>query len=95
MSVDENVDGIVYYKERIQWQISHNFYGGSHQDAELDRTLYCWMLRRYLLRRYRTIIDLFIAARSKSSDKIQLRFICNESYDTSSACLLNTTIDAN
>lgn len=30
MSVDENVDGLVYYKERIQWQISHNFYGGSN-----------------------------------------------------------------
>lgn len=28
MSVDENVDGLVYYKERIQWQISHNFSGG-------------------------------------------------------------------
>lgn len=75
MSVDENVDGLVYYKERIQWQISHNFYSGQHWDAEPDRTLYCWMLRRYLLRRYRTIIDLFIASRSKSSAEIQLRFI--------------------
>lgn len=41
MAVDENVDGLVYYKERIQWQISHNFCGGQHWDAEPDRTLYC------------------------------------------------------